>query len=155
MRLAMILATPLILLAAPLAVLTGAKSSEQNSWYDVMDHRLVIASGDDRAITLAVDETMRKFRMPAEHPLDINKACEYDAELQVWFNEDESGKTLDKAARRQVREQIDQEGHALRIVQVESGSETLVFIEHDVPAEESPIAEEIGKRLANSGYMHR
>ena len=154
MRIVMLLAAPVLFVLAPLGALIPSGSSDAQ-WFEVLDQRLVVASGDESEINRAVEEALRKFRMSVETQEELFTECEFDMKFNAWFEQNETGMPLEQTARRLVHEQLDENGQRLKINQISNGKRTLVLIDHEAPREESEVAQYVALRLMKAGFEKR
>ena len=154
MRVVMLLAAPL-LIAAPIGSVVTSEDTGKPKWFEVYDHRLVVTSAHEFDVNVAVEEAMKMNRMPSEDPLEALEVCDFKLGFRSWFDHDKNGKISGEVARRLVREQLDDQGRELRIEQVYVDDKSMIFIDHEAPAKESEIAEQVAQVLTNAGFVQR
>lgn len=127
-----------------------AVHAEESAWCEVVNKRLVRTNATELQVNQAVSAAMRRHQ-PAGSVTEASlTAIDYAEHADIWFTRPDVFGASRERASRFIREQLDQEGHPLR-VEVLRGDDmpTLVFIEHDEV--DSPVARQVAEALATLG----
>jgi hypothetical protein len=123
--------------------------ADPSPWVEVVDGTLVRTSAAEPAVNSAVEELLSEFR-PASGDRSSLDAARYEQHADAWFSSPDWIGQKQERARRLVREQLDREGHPMRVEHL-SGSEmpAMVFIDHD--SADSPLAARLAELLESRG----
>jgi len=128
-----------------------ALQSSSTAWCEVVDRRLIRTTATDNQVSDAVVAALRTHQPPGRLTEDDLNQIRYDEHAEGWFTKPDAFGAIRQRASRLVREQLDEQGRALR-VEVLRGDDmpTLVFIEHE-SAPDSPVAEQVADALQEQG----